>query len=158
MQLDALIEDLRKYQRGETDFVPAQHLIDALAALKAQEPVAQTCVACGKPWDGEKCGQAANGWPFQTCTPSTPPPPAPDEARKAATRWRELPAPTLERVFVAGIQPRSGSTIAYWWVHEDVTDEKGMPDEHKDALLWCALPDRPAEDPETVLRARSARP
>lgn len=27
------------------------------------------CGACGQPWTGEKCGQAENGWPFQTCFP-----------------------------------------------------------------------------------------
>jgi hypothetical protein len=30
------------------------------------------CGACGKVWTGEPCGQAENGWPFQTCYPIEP--------------------------------------------------------------------------------------
>lgn len=31
----------------------------------------KVCGACGKPWDGEKCEQAKNDWPFSTCYPAS---------------------------------------------------------------------------------------
>ena len=44
------------------------------APQEAAQPVA-VCGACGQPWTGEKCGQADNGHPFQTCYPHVEPPP-----------------------------------------------------------------------------------
>lgn len=67
--------------------------------------------------------------------------------------WRHFPAPDLERVIVAGVQPKSGGTVAYWWIHEDMTDEKGVPIDHPTAIRWCYLPDRPSENPEEAARA-----
>lgn len=52
-------------------------------------------------------------------------------------------APDLERVMVAGIQPR-GTCQAYWWWHEDcVSDGKAI--DHPEATHWfaIALPDFP---------------
>lgn len=63
--------------------------------------------------------------------------------------WRTDTMPTLERVMVAGWQPRSGTTRGYWWYGEDATDEKGMPIDHPNATLWIRLTDLlPAFPPE----------
>lgn len=59
--------------------------------------------------------------------------------------WREIAsAPDLERVFVAGWQPRHGNMGGYWWWHEDVVVD-GAATEHPDATLWypIALPPLP---------------
>lgn len=58
-----------------------------------------------------------------------------------AEGWREMPAPILERVIVAGWQRRHGTTAAYWWYHEDATDDVGRPIERPDAMLWVRLTD-----------------
>lgn len=66
-------------------------------------------------------------------------------------RWRDIKtAPTLDRVFVSGWQKRSGNTAGYWWVHEDCTDDNGVPMDHPDALLWRPLPERPNLPPPPV--------
>ncbi len=58
--------------------------------------------------------------------------------------WQDIStAPDLERVFVAGWQKPRGTVAAYWWLHEDHTDERGVPTEHPDALKWCPLPPPP---------------
>lgn len=36
---------------------------------KLESALSQVCGACGHPWTGEKCGQADNDHPFQTCYP-----------------------------------------------------------------------------------------
>lgn len=56
-----------------------------------------------------------------------------------APEWRPLPGPTLERVMIAGWQARNGFTAGYWWYHEGVTDENGMPIDDPDARLWAPL-------------------
>jgi hypothetical protein len=71
------------------------------------------------------------------------------------TTWHKFPAQPLDRVFVAGVQPRSGSCIAYWWLQEDVTDEKGFPMERPDAIRWTAIPEPPTED--CIAAANEAR-
>ena len=83
-------------------------------------------------------------------------------SRKAAreddmseARWKPIEtARSLDRVIVAGWQPRSGSVAGYWWYHEDVTDEDGKPIEYTDALLWHPFPEVPREPPATLSRAR----
>lgn len=55
--------------------------------------------------------------------------------------WMDIrSAPSLERVIVCGWQPPHGSTIGYWWYHEDETDENGVPIDHPTALLWQRFP------------------
>jgi hypothetical protein len=57
-----------------------------------------------------------------------------------ASGWMPLPAPDLERVIVAGWQKSKTTTAGgWWWYYEDFTDEKGVPTEHPDALLWVRL-------------------
>ena len=47
-------------------------------------------------------------------------------------------APDLERVMVAGIQPRTATCRAYWWYEEDVvSDGKGIEKPH--ATHWAPL-------------------
>ena len=47
-------------------------------------------------------------------------------------------APELERVWVAGVQPRSGRCIAYWWWEEDcVSDGKAI--EKPYATHWARI-------------------
>jgi hypothetical protein len=53
--------------------------------------------------------------------------------------------PSLDRVLVAGWQPRSGTTQGYWWKYEDYTDESGKPMEHPNATMWMAWPASPAQ-------------
>lgn len=55
--------------------------------------------------------------------------------------WREMPAPDLKRVVVAGWQKQSGTTRGYWWYYEDVTDDRGVPMDHPEASLWLSLSD-----------------
>lgn len=62
--------------------------------------------------------------------------------------WHDMPAPPLERIIVAGVQPRSGNVRAYWWIYEDVADEKGVPIDHPNAVKWMRLPAPPTEDPK----------
>lgn len=70
----------------------------------------------------------------------------------ALPEWKPLPGPDLERVLVAGWQPRNGSTVGYWWYHEDCTDDVGRPIDTPHATHWChifvppfpASPDRAA--------------
>ena len=57
-------------------------------------------------------------------------------------------APDLERVIVAGWQPRRGSTAGYWWYHEDATDDKGIPIDHPEATLFVRLFDLLPDFPE----------
>lgn len=61
------------------------------------------------------------------------------------TEWQDIEsAPTLDRVFVAGWQPRHGNTEGYWWLYEDMTDENGKPIDHPNATMWRKLPAPPA--------------
>lgn len=63
---------------------------------------------------------------------------------KAESGWQDIStAPTLDRVFVAGWQRRSGTCAGYWWFEEDVTDERGVPMGKPDATLWRPLPPAP---------------
>lgn len=55
--------------------------------------------------------------------------------------WREMPAPSLERVVVAGWHPARQMTRGYWWYHEDCTDDAGKPMDHPEATLWLPLSD-----------------
>jgi hypothetical protein len=53
--------------------------------------------------------------------------------------WQPIAtAPDLDRVFVAGWQPRHGNTAGYWWWHEDLI-VGGVPAEHPNATLWCEI-------------------
>ena len=63
------------------------------------------------------------------------------------SEWRDFPAPALDRVFVAGWQPPSGCVRGYWWMYEDVTDERGVPMDHPAALKWQPFPTPPATQP-----------
>jgi hypothetical protein len=66
------------------------------------------------------------------------------EAMNSNDRWKPIStAPTLDRVYVAGWQKRQGNTRGYWWVHEDLTDEKGWPMSYPGALYWQPIPERP---------------
>lgn len=51
----------------------AQRSVEPIVRVLAAEVVrlrdGQVCGACGKPWDGIKCGQHENGWPYPTCYP-----------------------------------------------------------------------------------------
>lgn len=61
-------------------------------------------------------------------------------------------APELERVWVAGIQPRSrNGTKAYWWWHED-TVYNGVAVECPHATHWAKII-LPAEFPHAPERA-----
>ncbi|MCW2276330.1 hypothetical protein M2321_003935 [Rhodoblastus acidophilus] len=72
----------------------------------------------------------------------------------APPEWRQFPAPTLERVFASGWQKPSGNTVGYWWVHEDTTDERGVPMDKPSALLWQPIPERPPfKDPDAMRAA-----
>lgn len=71
--------------------------------------------------------------------------------------WREFPAPSMERVFLAGVQPRSGRVQSYWWVQEGVTDENGCAWECPGAIRWLPLPDKPKEDCDDAARAALAK-
>lgn len=53
--------------------------------------------------------------------------------------WKTFPAPDLERVIVAGYQPRRGNVAGYWWYHEDCTDGEGMPIDTPHATHWCPI-------------------
>ncbi len=59
-------------------------------------------------------------------------------------------APTLDRVIVAGWQPRNRNIIGYWWYHEDVTDEHGKPMDYPSALLWRPFPAVPSAPPAAI--------
>ena len=63
-------------------------------------------------------------------------------------QWRDMPAPTLSRIMVAGIQPRRGNVQSYWWIHEDMSDENGVPIDKPQALKWMSLPNTPTEEPK----------
>jgi len=64
------------------------------------------------------------------------------------SEWQPIEtAPPLERIFAAGWQPQSGRVAGYWWVHEDYTDEKGVPMEYPTALKWQHLPAAPKSPP-----------
>jgi N-glycosylase/DNA lyase len=56
-------------------------------------------------------------------------------------KWEPFPAPDLDRVMVIGWQKRNAACEAYWWHHEDITDERGIPMDHPDALYWVRLKD-----------------
>ncbi len=74
-------------------------------------------------------------------------PAAPGE--RVADGWRTMGSiGSFDRVFVAGWQKPSRSTSGYWWMHEDCTDEHGVPMDHPEALLWRPIPDRPKRSPE----------
>lgn len=61
-----------------------------------------------------------------------------------AQQWKPIEsAPSLDRIMVAGWQPSRGNTAGYWWVHEDATDDKGVPIDHPTATLWQPLPTAP---------------
>jgi len=67
------------------------------------------------------------------------------EAAEAAA-WEAIEsAPSLERVIVSGIQPRSGTVAAYRWYHEDMTDEHGVPMNYPKADLFRLIPQPPKE-------------
>jgi hypothetical protein len=62
--------------------------------------------------------------------------------------WRPIAtAVPLDRIIVAGWQEQRGKVAAYWWLHEDFTDDKGVPMDHPDALLWQPFPERPTSPP-----------
>ena len=72
---------------------------------------------------------------------------ADDESQDAAdthwnTRadgWQDIAdAPELERVRVAGWQPRSSTCQGYWWHHEDVIFD-GKAVDHPEAILWMPI-------------------
>jgi hypothetical protein len=78
----------------------------ALEAAEAARVVGEVCGACGQPWTGEKCVQAANGWPYPVCYPvaASPAAPVPAEAARvvrendsliaelaAAQEWMRVP-------------------------------------------------------------------
>ena len=68
--------------------------------------------------------------------------------------WQPIAsAPDLERVLVAGIQPRNGGCIAYWWWHEDVAD-KGVAIETPHATHWAPII-LPAEFPHPAEQVAS---
>lgn len=72
----------------------------------------------------------------------------PSEIKDPAERhvWRDIStAPALERVFVAGWQPPSGTMRGYWWTSEDVTDEHGVPMAHPSVLKWQPIPLAPQD-------------
>ena len=53
--------------------------------------------------------------------------------------WQPIAtAPNLERILVAGIHPRHGNTIAYWWWHEDVADN-GVAIDTPYATHWAPI-------------------
>lgn len=54
--------------------------------------------------------------------------------------WQPIEtAPDLERVWVAGVQPRSKSGCrAYWWWHEDAVHE-GRACDHPEATHWAKI-------------------
>ncbi len=55
--------------------------------------------------------------------------------------WQPIEtAPDLERIWVAGVQPRarSGGCVAYWWWHEDAVHE-GKAIEHPNATHWVRI-------------------
>lgn len=57
----------------------------------------------------------------------------------AAHEWLPIStAPDLERIWVAGVQPRSGGCIAYWWWHEDAADN-GVAIESPNATHWARI-------------------
>ena len=59
---------------------------------------------------------------------------------EADRTWQPIEtAPALERVVVAGLQPKSKGCAAYWWYHEDHTDNAGIPIEHPQAVMWISL-------------------
>lgn len=73
--------------------------------------------------------------------------------------WQDIStAPTLERVFVAGWQPRSGTVQGYWWFYEDATDENGRPIDHPTAEKWMPLPPPPVGSGRTLADANSKSP
>lgn len=49
----------------------------------------QICGACGKPWDGEECGHAENGWLFAVCYPTE----GPDETVVADNQSKVIKIP-----------------------------------------------------------------
>ena len=56
-----------------------------------------------------------------------------------ADGWQDIAdAPELERVRVAGWQPRSGTCQGYWWHHEDVICD-GKAVDHPEATLWMPI-------------------
>lgn len=65
-----------------------------------------------------------------------------DEVLAYVTRadgWQDIAdAPELERVRVAGWQPRSGTCQGYWWHHEDVICD-GKAVDHPEATLWMPI-------------------
>lgn len=67
---------------------------------------------------------------------------APAEAQGWRTDMDAMPP--LDRVIVAGWQPRSGTIAGYWWTHEDHTDALGVPMEHTNAKMWRKWPAPPA--------------
>lgn len=64
------------------------------------------------------------------------------------SEWQDIKSvEPLDRVIVAGWQKASGTVAGYWWLHEDFIDEKGVPMDHPDALLWQPFPERPSQPP-----------
>ncbi len=66
--------------------------------------------------------------------------------------WQPIEtAPELDRIWVAGWQPRNQTTRGYWWWHEDCCYE-GKAIEHPEATLWCriVLPDLPPSPEKTA--------
>lgn len=67
------------------------------------------------------------------------------------TDWRDIATDSpaeLDRIMVAGWQPPSGTVRGYWWVHEDFTDERGVPIDRPTALKWMPIPPSPEGVPE----------
>jgi hypothetical protein len=58
--------------------------------------------------------------------------------------WEDIEtAESLDRIMVAGWQRPSGNVAGYWWIHEDCTDENGVPITHSLATKWRPLPPLP---------------
>lgn len=60
--------------------------------------------------------------------------------------WRGIgEAESYQRMIVCGWAPRQRNVAGYWWMHEDVADEFGVPIDHPTATLFQPLPTPPAE-------------
>ncbi|HAH10952.1 MAG TPA: hypothetical protein DCL48_12725, partial [Alphaproteobacteria bacterium] len=61
-----------------------------------------------------------------------------------ADGWRTIDqCPPHSRIIASGWQKPSRTVKGYWWVHEDVADEKGRPIDRPHAMYFRLLPERP---------------